>query len=57
VGPLQLDNILFQTGLSKIQNLEHKCEITKAQLPGKIDGAQSSIERRPIPPKDIHSKT
>jgi hypothetical protein len=42
-------------GLSKIQNLEHKYKTTKTQFPKKTDGAQSSIERRPIPPKDINS--
>ncbi len=43
-------------GLSKIQNLEHKYRATKSQLPKKTDGAQSSIEKRPIPPKDISSR-
>jgi hypothetical protein len=42
-------------GLSKIQNLEHKYKATKSQLPKKTDGAQSSIEKRPITPKDISS--
>jgi hypothetical protein len=42
-------------GLLKIQNVEHKYGTTKTQLPRKIDGAQSSIERRPIPLKDIGS--
>jgi len=42
-------------GLSKIQNIEHKYKAAKGQLPRKVDGAQSSIERRPIPPKDISS--
>jgi hypothetical protein len=40
-------------GLLKIQNLEHKYRVTKAKLPRKIDGAQSSIGIKPIPPKDI----
>jgi len=43
-------------GLSKIQNLEHKYKATRAQVFRKIDGALSSIERRPIPPKDIDSQ-
>jgi hypothetical protein len=42
--------------LSKIRNLEHKYGVTKAQLPRKVDGAKSSIERRLIPPKDIGSE-
>jgi hypothetical protein len=42
-------------GLLKIQNLKPKYKATKAQLPRKVDGAQSSIERRPIPPKDIYN--
>jgi len=41
-------------GLSKIQNLEHKNETTKAQFPIKTDGPQSSTERRHIPLKDIN---
>jgi hypothetical protein len=44
-------------GLSKIRNLKNKYGATKTQLPKKTNGAQSSIERRPIPPKDIGSKT
>jgi hypothetical protein len=39
-------------GLLKIQNLEHIYETTKAQFPKKTNGAQSSIDKRPIPPKD-----
>jgi hypothetical protein len=42
-------------GLSKIQNLEHKYKVTKTQLLTKIDGAQYSINKRPIPPKEIDS--
>jgi hypothetical protein len=42
-------------GLSKIQILEHKYRATKVKFPKKVDGAQSSIDRRPIPPKDIGS--
>jgi hypothetical protein len=42
-------------GLSKIQNLEHRYEATKAQLPRKAYGAQSFINKKPIPPKEIGS--
>jgi hypothetical protein len=42
-------------GLSKIQNIEHKYGTTRAQFPKKADGAQSFIERRHIPQKDINS--
>jgi hypothetical protein len=42
-------------GISKIRNLEHKYEATKTQLLEKVDGAQSSIVKRPIPPKEINS--
>jgi hypothetical protein len=42
--------------LSKIENLEHRYEATKTQLPKKIAGAQSSIVKRPIPPKEINSQ-
>jgi hypothetical protein len=42
--------------LSKIWNLEHKYRTTRAQLPKKVDGAQSSLEKRPIPPKDINNQ-
>jgi hypothetical protein len=44
-----------KTGLLKIQNLEHKYGATKAQLPKKVDEAQSSIEIKPIQPNDIGS--
>jgi hypothetical protein len=43
-------------GLSKIKNLEHIYGATKTQLLKKIDGAQSSIDKRPIPPKQISSQ-
>jgi len=43
-------------GLSKVWNLEHKYGATKIELPKKVDGAQSSIERKYIPPKDIGSR-
>jgi hypothetical protein len=52
-APLKLRNILFQNGFIKIQNLEHIYGATKTQLPRKADGAQSSIDKRPIPPKNI----
>jgi hypothetical protein len=41
-------------GLSKIQNLEHQC-VTKVQFLRKVDGAQSSIDKRVLPPKKINS--
>jgi hypothetical protein len=44
-----------KTGLSKIRNLKHKYETTKAQFPRKMDGAQSSIKRGPLPSKDMNS--
>jgi hypothetical protein len=39
--------------LSKIQNFEHKYGTTKAQFPRKVNGAQTSIKKKSIPPKDI----
>jgi hypothetical protein len=42
-------------GLLKKQNLEHKYRTIKIQLLRKINGAQSSINKKPIPPKDIGS--
>jgi len=42
-------------GLLKIRNLEHKYRTTKAQFPKEVDGAQSSIERKLIPLKNIGS--
>ncbi len=42
--------------LSKIQNLEHKYKATRTQLPRKEDGAQSSVEKRLIPLKDINNR-
>jgi hypothetical protein len=35
----------------KIRNLEHKYKTTRAQLLRKVDGAQSCIKKKPIPPK------
>jgi hypothetical protein len=52
-APSTWETYSSKTGLSKIRNLEYKYRITKTQLPKKIDGAQSSVKRRPIPPKDI----
>jgi hypothetical protein len=50
VGPPQAKKTYsYKMGLSKIQNLEHKYGATKTQLPKKINGAQSSIKRKPIP--------
>jgi hypothetical protein len=46
-----------KTGVLKIWNLDHKYKTTRAQLLRKIDGAQSSVERKHIPPKDIDSQT
>jgi hypothetical protein len=44
VGAPQLEKrYSSKIDLSKILNLEHKCEATEAQLFKKIDGAQSSI--------------
>jgi hypothetical protein len=43
-------------GLLKIWNLEHKYGATKTQLLRKVDGAQSSINKRLIPPKEIGSQ-
>jgi hypothetical protein len=40
-------------GLSTIQNLEHKYKAIRTQLPKKTNGAQFSVERKFIPPKDI----
>jgi hypothetical protein len=53
VGPLQPTKHSSKMSLLKIQNLEHKYKTSKTQLPKKVDGAQSSIEKRFIPPKDI----
>jgi hypothetical protein len=44
-----------KTCFLKIWNLEHKYGTTKAQFVKKTNGAQSSIERRPISPKDSDS--
>jgi hypothetical protein len=57
VPPPQLEKHAPPKQVSKIRNLKHKYETIRAQFPRKIDGAQSSIERRPIPPKDIGSQT
>jgi hypothetical protein len=41
--------------LLKIQNLEHIYGTTKTQFLKKTNGAQSSINKRHIPPKEIGS--
>jgi hypothetical protein len=43
-------------GLLKVWNIEHKYIAIKTQLPKKTNGAHSSIEKKPIPPKDIDSQ-
>ncbi len=56
VGPPQLEkHTLPKWVYRKYENLEHKYKATKAQLPRKANGAQFSIERRPILPKYIGS--
>jgi hypothetical protein len=47
--PLNLKNILFQN--MYIENIKPKTEM-RTQLIRKVNWAQSSIKRRPIPPKD-----
>jgi len=43
-------------GLSKIQNLNHKYEATKIEPLTKKNGAQSSIDKKHVPPKDINNQ-
>jgi hypothetical protein len=52
-APLNLKKYSSKMVLSKIQNLEHKNGAIRAQFLQKIDGAQSSIDKWPIPLKDI----
>jgi hypothetical protein len=40
----------------KNRNLKHKYGATRTQLRKKVDGAQFSIEKRHIPPKDTNSQ-
>jgi hypothetical protein len=54
VGPPQLGKLL-QNGPIKNTKLGTQIQSHKTQLPRKVDGAQSSIKRRFIPPKDIGS--
>jgi hypothetical protein len=57
VGPSSTwETYSSKTSLSNIQNLEHKYEATKAQLLKKTDKAQSSINKKFIPPKEIVSQ-
>jgi hypothetical protein len=53
VGPFQHEKHTPPKWVLKIRNLKHKYKATKTQLLRKINRAQSSIERRLIPPKDI----
>jgi hypothetical protein len=53
VAPLPWETYFSKIDLSKIQNLDHKSKATRSQLPRKTNGAQPSIERRPIPLNDI----
>jgi len=50
-----LKNIFPQNGSIKIRNLEHKYEAIKAQFTRKVNGAQSSIEKKNYTPKGIGS--
>jgi len=54
-APFNLKNIFLEN--RSIENMKPKAQIKSHQshLFKKVDGAQSSIERRPIPPKDINS--
>jgi hypothetical protein len=54
-GPFNLKKHYFKTNILKIRNLEHKYKTMRAQLLKKPDVAQSSIERKLLPPKDIGS--
>jgi hypothetical protein len=51
-APLNLKNILVQDRF--VENIKPK--ITETQFPKKTNEAQSSIDRRPIPLKDISSR-
>jgi len=60
-APFNLGNILLQNRSIKNMNLKHKYRTARAQLIRtnifkKTDGAQSFIEKKPIPPKDINSR-
>jgi hypothetical protein len=54
-APFNLKNILLKN--RSIENMKPRAQIKNHQNHPlkKIDGAQSSIERRPIPLKDINS--
>jgi hypothetical protein len=54
-APFNLEKYSSKIGLLKIKNMEHRYEATKTQFSKKVDGAQSSIIKRPIPPKEINS--
>jgi len=56
-GPLNVKNILLQNGSIENIKLGAQYGTTKTQLPRNVDWAQSSIERKLIPPKDINSQT
>ncbi len=55
-GPLNVRNILLQNGSIENTKLGAQYGATKSQLPRNVDWAQSSIERKLIPPKDINSQ-
>jgi hypothetical protein len=53
VNPLNMKNIFLKN--RSIENMKPKAQIQN-QVIIKINGAQSSIKRRPIPLKDINSR-
>jgi hypothetical protein len=52
-SPLTWESNSSKTSPSKIRNLDHKSKAIRTQLPRKANGAQPSIERRPIRLNDI----
>ncbi len=55
VAPSTREAYSSKPGLLKIQNLENNYGTTKSQLLRKANGAQSSIDKRHILPKEINT--
>jgi hypothetical protein len=56
-APFNSKSILLQNRSIENTKLEHKYGTTKSQFTRKANGAQSSIDKRHIPPKEINNQT
>jgi hypothetical protein len=56
-APFNLKSIFFQNKSIENTKLEHKYGTTKSKFTNKANGAQSPIDEKHIPPKEIDNQT